>query len=169
MEEEKKEVVEVAQNKEVKSKIVPKIFIKKDEKIQITVVGFHSAQTGELIMIFPLEYVKDDGKDDVFVRKDYTFKFSKVSYDKLNRYRNRSLQYNAEDKTTTINTLKLRQFFLVWHLVDWNLQDEEGNKIPLKFDPNGALSDETLQLIYLLPSSLLDTVLATFEKKMNII
>ena len=60
------------------------------------------------------------------------------------------------------------QFFLVFHLVDWNLTDENGKKVELKFDPNKALSDESLKLIYTLPNTLLDVVLTTYEKKMSL-
>ena len=64
--------------------------------------------------------------------------------------------------------MRLREFFLVFHLVDWNLTDEDGKKIELKFDPNKSLSDESLDLIYTLPSMLLDVVLATYERKMSL-
>ena len=73
--------------------------------------------------------------------------------------------YNSEDQNNTINELQLREFFLVYHLVDWNLKDENGDKVPIKFDPNGSLSDETLELIYSLPSSLIDVVLTSYERK----
>ena len=76
--------------------------------------------------------------------------------------------YNSEDQNNTINELRLREFFLVFHLVDWNLTDEDGKKVELKFDPNKALSDESLKLIYTLPNTLLDVVLTTYEKKMSL-
>ena len=46
--------------------------------------------------------------------------------------------------------------------------DENGKKVELKFDPNKALSDESLKLIYTLPNTLLDVVLTTYEKKMSL-
>lgn len=153
---------------EVKTKIVPKLFMKKDEKVKIQVVGFHSASNGELAFVLPKEYSDEKNFDNLLIKKDYQFLFTRVTYDKLNRYRNRSIIYNSEDKNNTINQLKLREHFLVFHLVDWNLQDEEGKKIELKFDPNGALSDESLDLIYQLPSNMLDLVLASYEKRMNV-
>lgn len=154
--------------KEVKTTVVPKLFMKKDEKIKIEIVGFHSASTGELAFVLPKEYSDEKNFDNLLIKKDYQFLFTRVTYDKLNRYRNRSIIYNSEDKNNTINQLKLREHFLVFHLVDWNLQDEEGKKIELKFDPNGALSDESLDLIYQLPSNMLDLVLASYEKRMNV-
>lgn len=169
-----KEVTVETANKEVvkeeKKKVIPKLFIGKDEKITVSVVGYHSGETGELVLLIPKELATEDKEnlDNVLIRKEYTFTFTKVTFDKLNRYRNRSMIYNSQDKNNTINGLKLREYFLIFHLVDWNLEDENGKKIELKFDVNGALSDETLELVYSLPSNLLDLVLASYEKRMNI-
>jgi hypothetical protein len=73
--------------------------------------------------------------------------------------------YNSEDQNNTINEIRLREFFLVFHLLDWNLTDEDDKKIELKFDTNKALSDASLELIYSLPHNLIDVVLTTFERK----
>lgn len=161
-----KVIVTTDQKKE--TKVVPKLFMKKDQKIKVELTGFHSKETGELAFVLPKDFSEEQNFDNLLIKKDYEFLFTKVTYDKLNRYRNRSIIYNSEDKNNTINQLKLREHFLVFHLVDWNLQDEDGNKIELKFDPNGALSDESLELIYSLPSNMLDMILATYEKRMNI-
>ena len=110
----------------------------------------------------------DESFGELFTRVNYKFWFSRCPYDKYNRYRTRSMIYNSEDQNNTINELRLREFFLVFHLVDWNLTDDEGKKIELKFDPNKALSDESLKLIYTLPNTLLDVVLSTYEKKMSL-
>jgi len=158
------------QNK--KKKLVPKIFKKKDEKIVVTVVGYYSNE-GELRFVLPKSI---DGKQEsvaessgVLEPYEFSFTFTRVPYDKLNKYRSRSMIYNTEDKTNTVNQLRLREFFLVFHLVDWDLKDDEGNDVKLKFDPSGILSDESLETIYSLPPAILDTALAIFEDKQNII
>ena len=157
--------------KEEKKKAVPHIFFKKDSKVEISVNGYHNNETGELAFAVPADD-KDTSNDDtfgeLFTKVNYKFWFSRCPYDKYNRYRTRSMIYNSEDQNNTINELRLREFFLVFHLVDWNLTDEDGNKIELKFDPNKALSDESLNLIYTLPNTLLDVVLSTYEKKMSV-
>ena len=160
---------EVLDNSSSKS-VVPKIFMKKDERIKVEVTCFFSKETGDMILVLPKEMATNDKEniDNVLLREDFEFIFSKVTYDKLNIYRSRSMIYNSEDKNNTINAVKLRNFLLIFHLQDWNIKDENGNKIELKFDPNGALTNETLNLIYTLPSNLLDLVLATYEKRMNI-
>jgi hypothetical protein len=161
--------------KKTTKKAVPIIFFNKDTKIEISVDGYHSNETGELqfVLLADKEENKEENKEQeelnsLFTKVNYKFWFSRIPYDRLNRYRTNSMIYNSEDQNNTINQLKLREFFLVFHLLDWNLMDENGRKVELKFDPNKALSDESLKMIYTLPSILIDTVLATFERKMAI-
>ena len=177
-EETKKELEETTKAKsaetnptEEKKKVAPKIFFKKDSKVEVSVNGYHNNETGELAFALPAddkEANNDDTFGELFTKVNYKFWFSRCPYDKYNRYRTRSMIYNSEDQNNTVNELRLREFFLVFHLVDWNLTDEDGKKIELKFDPNKALSDESLNLIYTLPNTLLDVVLSTYEKKMSL-
>ena len=162
------EKVNIETPKPVVSKIVPKIFMSKDSKITIALTSYYNNATGEMVMVLPKEYSTDESFDNIFTKVEHEFVFTRVPYDRLNKYRTRSMVYNSEDKTNTINTLTLREYLLVYHLIDWNLVDEDGNKIDLKFDPNGALSNETLQMIYQLPPNMLDMVLTNYEKRMNI-
>ena len=160
----------VAEKKEPKKKVAPRIFFKQDSRVEISINGYHNNDTGELAFAIPADDkdTNDDAFSELFTKVNYKFWFSRCPYDKYNRYRTRSMIYNSEDQNNTINELRLREFFLVFHLVDWNLTDENGKKVELKFDPNKALSDESLKLIYTLPNTLLDVVLTTYEKKMSL-
>jgi hypothetical protein len=156
---------------ELRKKVAPRLFFKQDSRVEVSVNGYHNNETGELAFVLPAE--DKDANDDesfgeLFTKVNYKFWFSRCSYDKFNRYRSRSMIYNSEDQNNTINELRLREYLLIFHLVDWNLTDENGKKIELKFDPNKALSDESLKLIYTLPSLLLDVVLSSYEKKMSL-
>lgn len=163
-EEKKTEMTETS--KETKKVVKPKLFYKADERVLIAVNGYHNKETGELALVLPVDNEeKNETFDDLFIKVEYKFWFSRVPYDKLNRYRSRSMIYNTEDQNNTINEIRLREFFLVFHLLDWNLTDDDGKKIELKFDTNKALSDESLSLIYTLPHNLIDVVLTTFERK----
>ncbi len=146
----------------------PRLFFNKDGKVEISVIGYHNSDTGELEFAVPTDAKDAPDFGDLFTKVEYKFWFTHCPYDKYNRYRTRSMIYNSEDQNNTINQLRLREFFLVYHLVHWNLTDDDGNKIELKFDPNKSLSDESLNLIYTLPSVLLDVVLMAYEKKMAV-
>ena len=158
------------EKKEPKKKAAPRIFFKQDSRVEISINGYHNNDTGELAFAIPADDkdTNDDSFGELFTKVNYKFWFSRCPYDKYNRYRTRSMIYNSEDQNNTINELRLREFFLVFHLVDWNLTDEDGKKVELKFDPNKALSDKSLKLIYTLPNTLLDVVLTTYEKKMSL-
>ena len=161
-----------AEVKETKKKIVaPKLFFKENDKIEISLDAYHNNETGELSFVVPsdnTDFKDDTSLNELFNKVVYKFWFTRIPYDKLNRYRSRSMIYNSEDQNNTINELRLREFFLIFHLVDWNITDENGEKIELTFDMNKTLSDESLKLIYSLPSSLIDTVLTTFERKLGL-
>ena len=64
--------------------------------------------------------------------------------------------------------MKLREFFWLFHLNDWNFEDENGKKLELKHDPSGALSDESLELLNQLPANILDVAISVFERKINV-
>lgn len=176
MSEEIKEEVEakveatVPTKEEKAKKVAPKLFFKQDSKVEVSVNGYHSNDTGELAFALPADdkSADTDAFGDMFTKVNYKFWFSRCPYDKYNRYRTRSMIYNSEDQNNTINELKLREYFLVFHLVDWNLIDEDNKKIELKFDPNKALSDSSLELIYTLPTVLIDSVLTAYERKMSL-
>lgn len=164
----KKETETKESSKETKKVVKPKLFYKADERVLVAVNGYHNKETGELALVLPVDNEeKNETFDDLFIKVEYKFWFSRVPYDKLNRYRSRSMIYNTEDQNNTINEIRLREFFLVFHLLDWNLTDDDGKKIELKFDTNKALSDESLSLIYTLPHNLIDVVLTTFERKIS--
>ena len=155
-----------------KEKKKPRLFFKKDERILVTINGYLSNETGELSFVVADENDTNTSEgliNDMFTKVPYKFWFTRCTYDRLNRFRSRSMIYNAEDQNNTINEIRLREFFLMFNLVDWNITDDDGNKIPLTFDTNNALSDESIQLAYSLPSNLMDAALISYERKMGII
>ena len=155
-----------------KPKAQPRLFFNRDSRVEISVNGYHSNDTGELAFVLLADdkdaAAEDRSLDELFTKVNYRFWFTRCPYNRYNRYRTSSMIYNTEDQNNTINELKLRELFLVFHLVDWNLTDAEGKRIELKFDPNKALSEESLNLIYTLPSMLIDLVLSTYEKRMSL-
>lgn len=165
-EETKSNEVEVKQATQgiARKSVRPKIFFAQDEKIECVVTGYYSKETGMLEFCLP----EKQEETEHFTTFEHKFIFSRVPYDALNRYREQSVVYNPETKTNSVNILKLRDYLWVFHLVDWNYSDEDEKKIELKHDPNGTLSDESLDLLYQIPASVLDTAIGMFERKINI-
>jgi len=166
---EAKDVVVNSENTEEKNEsaktVKPKFFLDSKERIECVVNGFYDKETGKIVFAIPGEIKEPNSRFNV-VR--HVFYFTRTPYDRLNSYRSQSVVFNASDRTNSINLLKLREYFWIFHLEDWNFEDENGNKIELKKDPNGSLSDETMELLYRLPANILDAAIGLYEREINI-
>lgn len=156
-----------AKDKEKPSRprVRPKLFFNPDEKVKVQVSAFYNAETGHLEFCVP-GAIKESGNELILVVHE--FDFSQVPYDRLNVYRIQSTVYNSEDRTNSLNILRLRNYFWTFHLKNWNYTDENDKPIPLTHDPNGALSNESLQLVYKIPTAILDMAVGIFEKEINL-
>lgn len=146
-------------------KVLPRLFYGKDEPINIEVAGYYNRDTGEFEFAMPSSELT--GNEDLFLVVRHVFTFSRVPYNRLNIYRNQSMTY-GERSNTTINVIRLREFFWTFHLQDWNIQDNDGNRVELQHTPDGALTDESMEVLNQLPASLLDTAISMFERRINI-
>ena len=155
---------------EQKPKIKPKLFSKPDEEVKITIAGYYNKDTGEFEFALPDTGEIGDQTDlDKFIIQKNTFVFSKVPYNRLNIYRDRSSSIKGDSKTATINYLKFRDFLWTFHFKDWDLTDDEGNKVPITHDPDGTLSSESEKMLWQVPSMILDIVIQIYESKFNLI
>lgn len=167
----KKEEVQVvdaevkSEKKEQKKSVRPKFFISNEERISVSIDVLFDKDDGSILSIFAVEDEVDSKKlTELLGLKRLKFVFTRPNYDKINRYRTRCSEYNNETKSMMVNHLRMRDFFIIYHLKDWNIEDENGNVIKLEFDPNGALSDDSLNSVYNLHPSILDAVLNNYEK-----
>lgn len=147
------------------TRIKPKFFFDPDELIKVQVSAFYNPETGRLEFCVPGK-IKDSGNDLVLLVHE--FEFDQIPYDRMNLYRMQSTVYNSEDHTNSINIIRLRNYFWTFHLKNWNYTDNDDKPIPLTRDPNGALSDESLKLLYKIPTSILDMAVGIFEKQINL-
>jgi len=148
---------------EVKKAMKPKFFVTNEEKINVEIDVLFDKDDGNILSIYAESEVQEARLSELLGFQKLRFVFTKPSYDKINRYRTRCSEYNTETKTMMVNQLRMRDFFIIYHLKEWNVEDNEGNKIELKFDPNGALSDASLSNVYNLHPSILDVVLNKYE------
>ena len=152
---------------ETKKAAKPKIFYKKDERIEVVVTGYYDLETGELQFVLPGK-IEDEEKN--FTRLHHVFRFSPVTYDSLCAYRQNCLvKYTDElgKVQAVIDDVKLNKHLWTYHLKDWNFEDEKG-KITLTTDPNGALSDESFDRLYSVPSGILDKAIQIYRRRMSI-
>ena len=156
---------------EAVKKMFPRMFVKKDETITVEFEIMFFKETGEILSVIPKDIPNQiaDTMRSYFGVDSYKFTFSKPSYNQMNRYRNGSSEIERSSRTSMVNNLKLRDYFLIFHLKEWNMTDEEGNVIKLGFEPNGALDDASEKIVYGLHPTILDVVLASFERQMVLV
>jgi hypothetical protein len=159
-----------AENKPVEKQTLPSYFVKKSDRHRVEVDILSSRKDGKIMSISRTGLGLDFANDFSYLRHDVMwFEFSVPNYEDMTTYRQRAAVWRREAQQLIIDKLQLRHFLLVWHLKDWSLTDETGAKVELKFDDNGALSDESLAKVYAVMPTLLDVVLTIFEKDILLI
>jgi hypothetical protein len=159
----------MSENKEVK-KVKPSLFID-EEDIVVKVNVLYSITTGDILSVFSGEASEDmtELEKERIGFYELIFKFSKVSYAQMKNYRKTCARYDYKVQQEIVDRLRLRDCYVYWHLKDWNLEDENGNKIPLTFQNNGVLSDESSNKFFSLSPAIIDTILNEYESKQNFI
>jgi hypothetical protein len=143
----------------------PSFFIKKSARKIVELDVLTSKADGNIVSVSRVGMGIDFEKDfPNFKHTVLRFEFSIPNYEDMSTYRQRSSVYRREIQQTMVDKLSLRNFLIVWHLKDWNIPDENGEKIELFFDKSGALTEESIATVYSLSPSLVDVVMTQYEK-----
>jgi hypothetical protein len=146
--------------------LFPKLFIKKEELIDVDVEIIFDPDSGDLYSI------TQPGLLDTTILESlqsviYKFKFRPVSYDNMQNYRRQASFYDSQAGDLVINRLSLRSFFMINHLRETDMVDENGQPFKMIFDEeNDNLSLETINKLYETVPALLDVVMTLFERKL---
>lgn len=166
------EKVEKSKNEqsEEKPSTSPKLFTKGEDKVKVEIDVLFNKDDGEILSVVMADIGLDlETIEQVLGHQRLWFEFTQPTYDKLNRYRQRSVKYDSAARANVINNLAMRDFFIIYHLKEWNVQDGDGNKIQLEFDKNGAMTDESLDKVYELHPSIIDIAMTAFERKVLLV
>jgi hypothetical protein len=143
----------------------PSFFIKKTARHVVKLDVLSEKTDGRVVSVSKAGLGIDFEADFPFlIHSELTFEFSVPNYEDMSTYRQRSSVWRREAQQVIVDKLQLRNFLLVWHLKDWNLPDDNGKKVELTLDSNGSLSEESLAMVYAMPSTLLDVVMTVYEK-----
>ena len=147
-----------------------KVFINPSDLVEVKVDVFFDPSSGEFLSAMVPELITNKETLKAVIGVDeYVFKFSKPMYDKLNKYRAACMELEPSTKTRMVNSLKLRDYLILFHLKEWNLKNDQGEAIPLSFTKSGGLTDESLNVVYSLHPSIMDIVMTSFESKMVLV
>ncbi len=142
----------------------PKLFHSSDETIDIAVTSYYDKRTGE----YQFTIANNAAEQDIYIQQTNVFKFSRVPYDRLNLYRSQATRWSDAERRNMLDVSRLREYYWMFHLKGWDFMDDDGKPVPLAIDPDGTVSDASLKILYSLPASMLDVVIALFERKMNL-
>lgn len=153
-----------------KASVIPNIFVNSEDKLDVEVIVFSDRATGEFLsVIVPEIVIKTEDLTAILGVTKYKFVFTKPNYDKMNQYRKSSMEYDPNVQRSVLNPLRLRDYFIIFHLKEWNVKNTDGEISPLTCNTNGSLDDKSTALVYSLHSSILDVVMTTYERKMVLI
>jgi len=144
----------------------PKIFIRKDELIEIEVQIVFDPWSGDIYSITQPGLLNTDILETLKAVSFY-YSFRPVSYDDMQKYRRQASIYDANAGELIVNRLQLRNLFLINHLRETNMVDEYGDAVIIKIDPESDnLSLESLTQMFNTTPALLDVVMTLFERKL---
>jgi len=144
----------------------PKLFIKKDDLIQIDIDVIFDPTNGDVYSITQKDLINTE-EINVLECASYYFKFKPISYDNMQAYRSQSSTYDSSAKDLIINRLILRNLFLMNHLRETNLVDEDGNPIKIEIDEKtDVMSISGMTTLFQTVPALLDVAMTLFEKKL---
>jgi hypothetical protein len=142
----------------------PSFFVDREENHRVEVDILTRKQDGRVVSVARTGIGMDYKQFDRLLYSQVWFEFTMPDYDQMANYRQKSAVYRREAESMLVDKIQLRNYLLVWHLKDWSLQDKEGKKVELKHDDDGSLSEDSIERVYAMQSTILDIVLTVFEK-----
>jgi hypothetical protein len=156
------------QKEEVKV-LFPKLFIKKEELIEVEVEVLFDPSNGEVYSITQPGLLNTQVLNTLKATM-FNFKFKPVTYDDVQRYRKQASFYDAQVGELIINRMTLRSLFMINHLRETDLVDENGEPFEIELDEaTDNLSLSTINKLYETVPALLDVVMTLFERKLLVL
>lgn len=156
--------IEQAKTDVVESEKLPSFFVNKDDRRKIEVDVLSSNVDGKVVSISRTGLGVNFSEFPQLHHSVEWFEFSVPSYEDMSSYRQRCSVYRREAGQMLVDRLQLRNFLLVWHLKDWSLVERQGEKVVLKHDSDGSLSDESLKKVYSIHPTIIDVIMTILEK-----
>lgn len=158
-------VDEAKDTEPVKKEAAPVFFVEDDDVMRVEVDILFDKADGKLVSVSRSGVLDAEDFNTLGFCKEW-FDFHPVGYEEMSNYRQRCSVYRQDANRSLVDPVALRNYLLVWHLKDWSMRDRNGKKKGLKFADSGALTDETIVVVYKTNTTMLDVVLTLFEKDM---
>jgi len=143
---------------------IPSFFIEEDDRHRVELDCLFEKATKRITSVTRSGVGIDFAKYKSLHHTEEWFEFSVPDYEDVSKYRQRSTVYRQNSGVPVVDSVQVRNFLLVWHLKDWSLRDRNGEKVKLEFEDAGSLTDESVRLVYSLPSAIIDVMLTILER-----
>jgi hypothetical protein len=148
----------------IEKEALPSFFVEKESKHRVDLDVLTAKDNGRLMSVSRKGLGIDFAEFHFLRHTEIWLDFTIPTYEEMTNYRTRAGVWNRETQQVIIDKLQLRNFFLVWHLKDWNLTDKEGNKMVLESDKDGSLTDASMKKVFSAHPTILDIALSVLEK-----
>jgi len=142
----------------------PSFFVDREENHRVEVDILTKKENGRVVSVARTGIGMNYKQFDRLLYSQVWFEFTMPDYDAMANYRQKSAIYRREAEAMLVDKIQLRNYLLVWHLKDWSLQDKDGKKVELEHDEDGSLTEDSIEKVYAMQSTILDIVLTVFEK-----
>jgi hypothetical protein len=143
---------------------LPSFFVDKTENHRVTVDILTRKTDGRIVSIARTGLGLNYEQFDKLQHTEEWFEFTMPDYDAMANYRQKSAVYRREAESMLVDKLQLRNYLLVWHLKDWSMRDKNGEKVELEHDDDTSLTEDSIEKVYAMHTTILDVVLTIFEK-----
>lgn len=147
---------------------LPSFFVEKGDRRKIEIDILSSKVDGKIVSISRTGLGVNFDDYPLLRHSVEWFEFSIPSYEDISSYRQRCAVYRKEAGQMLVDRLQLRNYMLVWHLKDWSLIGRDSQKVEIKHDIDGSLTDESLKKVYAIHPTIIDVVITTLEKELLI-
>lgn len=145
---------------------LPLFFVDDDNYIHVEVDVIFDPSNGRPRIMMSAPNFANDSILRTLKRHRVWADFAQPSYDDMTTYREVCLSWDEETKQFLADPIKMRLHYIRYHLRDWNLTDNKGEKVELEIDQHTkGLTQKTMGLVGKIAPAILDVLLTEFEKE----
>lgn len=156
------------ENDENEEEVGPSFFVESDDRIKVEVNVLWNPKNGRLVYVAKKDDLPDLPEIKTLRHSVEWFDFSLPGYADISSYRQRSSTFRRDANGMVIDRTHFRSFLLIWHLKDWSLRNRRNEKVELKHEKDGSLTDESLTLLNGAVGPMLDVVMTILEREILI-
>ena len=153
-------------NNQIEKRKVNPMFFVNNQEIQVSVYVVFDNLSGRIINVSSQDLSDQLGSIQGIDTMKYVFIFTKPNYEQISRYRQLSMYWDNRANKTIVNPFKLRNYLILNHLKAWRgVKDEYGEDVELNLDSDDTLTQQSLETVYKVNSSIIDVLMTQYQNR----